>query len=88
MTTIQNTQTPGISVSVNTPAIRKAALVGLTLAGTAVLAAATIALVVFASLNVTAATYGFVLLSVIVTMSALGIRENANQAKKTQYDIR
>ncbi len=89
MTTIQNTQsiqTP--SITVNTTVIRKAALVGLALAGAAVLAAAAVALVVFASANLTIATYGFVLVSGVAAIAALGLRDNANEANKTQYDIR
>ena len=87
MTTIQNIQAP--SIRINADVIRKAAFVGKALAVTAGLVALTVAVVAFASVvSVSAATYSFVLVSTIVAMSALAIRENANEAKKTQYDIR
>lgn len=87
MTTIQNIQTPSLHIS--TSVVRKAAFVGLTLAGTAALAALLVGLLALApAVEMTISTYFFVLLSVIVAMSTLGLRENANRAKKTQYDIR
>ena len=87
MTTIQNIQAPSIHIS--TDVIRKAAFLGKALAGTAALVALTVATVAFAStVGMTTATYFFVLVSTVVAISALGIRENRNEAMKTKYDIR
>lgn len=87
MTTIQNIQAPTIRISSNV--VRNAAFVGKALAGTAALVALTVATVAFASVvDMTTATYFFVLLSTVGAISALGIRENRNEAMKTKYDIR
>lgn len=86
MTTIQNIQTP--TVHINTNALAKAAFTGLALVGTAALVALVVAVVAFAGANVTGAIYFFVLVATVAAIAAVGIRENANEAKKTLYDIR
>lgn len=87
MTTIQNIQAPSIRISSNV--VRNAVFVAKALAGTAALVALTVATVAFASVvDMTTATYFFVLLSTVGAISALGIRENRNEAMKTKYDIR
>jgi uncharacterized membrane protein len=90
MTTIQNIHTPSLHIS--TSVIRKA--VGATLA------LAVTALVVFAVVKSDpadtfstviywlASMYFLVLCTAIVGIAALGVGENAKEARKTQYDIR
>jgi hypothetical protein len=90
MTTIQNIHTP--SIRINTNVLRKMALVALALAG-----AALVVLAVATSnpgeafgnvIDWTASMYGFVLAGSIVGIALLGVRENNNESRKTQYDIR
>ena len=87
MTAIQNFQAPALHISSNV--VRSAVFVGKALAGTAALVALTVATVALASaVEMTTATYFFVLVSTVGAISALGIRENRNEAMKTKYDIR
>ena len=87
MTAIQNFQAPTIRISSNV--VRNAMFVGKALAGTAALVALTVATVALASaVDMTTTTYFLVLVSTVGAISALGIRENRNEAMKTTYDIR
>ena len=90
MTTIENIQAP--SIRFNTNVVRKA--------GGATLAIAITALVVVAVVKADPANtlgnaiywassmYFFVLCTALVGVAALGVGENAKDARKTQYDIR
>jgi hypothetical protein len=90
MTAIQNIHTPSFRFSASV--VRKAAYAALALTGTAlvVLAVATSnpGDAFGAVIDWTASMYGFVLAGAIVGIAALGIRENSNESRKTQYDIR
>lgn len=90
MTTIQNIQTPSIQISSNV--IRKAAVVTLGLTVTALVVFAVVmsdpADTIGTVIYWLASMYFLVLCTAIVGIAALGVGENAKEARKTQYDIR
>lgn len=90
MTTIQNIQTP--SIQINSNVIRKAAGATLALAVTAALVFAVVKADPADTLGTViywlASMYFLVLCTAIVGIAALGVGENAKEARKTQYDIR
>ena len=90
MTTIQNIRTP--SIRINTKVLRKTAFVALALTGAALVVLAVAASnpgeALGAVIDWTASMYGFVLVGSIVGIALLGVRENNNESRKTQYDIR
>ncbi|MDR7085239.1 hypothetical protein J2X11_000078 [Aeromicrobium panaciterrae] len=89
MTTIQNIQTPSLHIS--SAVIRKAAGTTLALAVTAAVVFAVVKSDPAETLGTViywlASMYFLVLCTSIVGIAALGVGENAKEARKTQYDI-
>jgi uncharacterized membrane protein len=90
MTTIQNIHTPSLHISTNV--IRKAVGATLALAVTALVVLAVVKSDPADTLGTViywlASMYFLVLCTAIIGIAALGVGENAKEARKTQYDIR